>query len=384
MKNLLPLFVILSVLIGCSSSSKQLEKGDYDAAMEKSAKKINRDPGKFEEVDVFNDAYRMAYLKDHEQVMRLKKAGNPANWVKVYNLYKHMNKRQELAQSLPSVGVIVYEEQDYGPEIQNAKTKATEYAYAKGTELLATNDKLKAREAYGKFMEVQQLTPDFRDVKERMVDAKLKGTTNVFFTIEDQSNTLVPKQLMADLQAIDVNDLDKNWLNYDNQIDSNLIYHYSVILTMTEILVSPEELKETNSRNSKKVEDGFDYVLDENGNVKKDTLGNDIKITRYKTIFCGVKRVHQRKTARISGSINYFDNLTNKLMKSEPITSDALFEHFYATANGDIAALTPEVLKELDSQPAPFPPSEVLVMQAGDVLKGMTKEIMVKNKAYLK
>src|SRR5690606_35264060 len=135
----------ISVLSGCSSSSKKLEKGDYEAAMEKSAKKIKRDPGKFEEVDVFNDAYRMAYLKDNEQVMRLKKAGNPANWIQIFNIYSRMNKRQELAQSLPSVGVVVYEEQDFNGEIVNARNKATEYAYAKGTELLATNDKMDAR-----------------------------------------------------------------------------------------------------------------------------------------------------------------------------------------------------------------------------------------------
>jgi len=385
MKYLFSIIVISSLFFACSSSSKKLEKGDYDAAMEKSAKKIKRDPGKFEEVDVFNDAYRMAYMQDHNFVMRLKKAGNPANWIQIYKIYTRMNKRQDLAQSLPSVGVVVYEEQDFNSEILNARNKATEYAYAKGIELLATNDKIKAREAYKKFLEAKQLTPNFRDVSEKVAEAKLKGTTNVFFTIEDQSETVVPKQLMDDLQAVDISSLDKGWLNYDNYIDSNLIYHYSVILTMTEILISPEELKESFSKESKQIEDGFDYVLDENGNVKKDTLGNDIKIPRYKTIYCGVKRVHQRKTARISGTINYFDNLTDKLMKSEPITSDALFEHFYTMANGDLAALSPEILNEVNnSEPAPFPPSEALIMQAGDVLKGMTKDIIVKNKEYLK
>ncbi|MBX2960517.1 MAG: hypothetical protein KF732_11245 [Flavobacteriales bacterium] len=373
----------IALLIGCASSSKKYDKGDYDSAMEISAKKIKKDPGKFEEVDVFNDAYRMAYVKDKAEVERLKAEGNPANWSKIYTIYVRMNRRQELAKTLPPVG-IVYEEQDFESEIENAKTKATEYAYAKGVEQLGKNDKLAAREAYSRFVEAKSYITNFRDVDEKIAEAKFKGTTNVFFTIEDKSKVVAPKALMEELQAINVDDLDKDWLNYDNTIDSNRIYHYSIILSMTDILVSPEEMKESIAQESKEIEDGFSYVLDANGNVKKDTLGNDIKIPKYKTIHCAIKRVQQRKTARITGSLNYYDNITNKLMKSEPITSDALFENFYAVANGDLNALSPQSQKDLQTQPVPFPPSPDLIIQAGNVLKGMTKDIIVKNAGYLK
>jgi len=383
MKQLLLFIFATTLLIACKSSSKQLEKGDYDAAMETSAKKIKKDPSKFEEVDVFNDAYRMAYLKDNTEVQRLKKAGDPANWAQIYAIYVRMNRRQELAQTLPPVG-INYEQQDFISEIDNAKIKATEYAYAKGVELLGKNDKLAARDAYARFNEAKSYTPNFRDVDEKIAESRFKGTTNVFFTIEDKSQTVVPKPLMEALQAISVDELDQDWLNYDNYIDSNKIYHYSIILSMTQIVVSPEEVKEKIDQESKQVEDGFDYVLDANGNVKKDSLGNDIKIPKYKTIYCAIKRTQQRKSARISGNINYYDNVANKLMKAEPITSDAFFENFYANANGDLNALSPASVKDLQSAPVPFPPSPDLIMQAGDVLKGMTKDIIVKNKGYLK
>ena len=71
-------------------------------------------------------------------------------------------------------------------------------------------------------------------------------------------------------------------------------------------------------------------------------------------------------------------------MKKEPITSDALFEHFYTIARGDLNALSPKTAAELKSEPMPFPPSEALIIQAGNVLKGMTKDIIVNNKGYLK
>jgi hypothetical protein len=383
MRNLFILFITLSTIVACKSSSKHLAKGNYDAAMEKSAKKIMKDAGDFEEVDVFNDAYRMAYIQDNAEVERLKKQGNPANWATLFTIYTRMNKRQLLAESLPVMG-INYEKQDFISEIENARLKAAEYAYAKGTELLEKNDKLKARDAYSHFLEAKRFADNFKDVDAKIEEAKYLGMTNVFFTIEDNADVVAPKQLIEELQIIEVNDLDHDWLNYDNYVDTNLNYHYSIILSMEEILVSPEEVKESVSIETKEVEDGFTYALDENGNVKKDSLGNDIKLPKYKTIRCNVTRVHQRKSARIAGNINYYDNMNNKLMKKEPITSDALFEHFYTIARGDLNALSPKTASELQSEPVPFPPSEGLIVQAGDVLKGMTKDIIINNKEYLK
>ncbi len=383
MRNLFILFLTLSTFIACKSSSKHLAKGDYDAAMQKSAKKIMKDAGDFEEVDVFNDAYRMAYIQDNAEVTRLKKQGNPANWATLFTIYTRMNKHQLLAESLPVIG-INFEKQDFISEIENARLKAAEYAYAKGTELLALNNKLKAREAYSRFIEAKRFASNFKDVDAKIAESKYLGTTNVFFTIEDNADVVAPKQLIQELQIIEVNDLDKGWLNYDNYVDTTLNYHYSIILSMEEILVSPEEVKESVSIETKEVEDGFTYVFDDNGNVKKDSLGNDIKMPKYKTIRCNVTRVQQRKSARISGNINYYDNMNNKLMKKEPITSDALFEHFYTIARGDLNALSPKTAAELKSEPMPFPPSEALIIQAGNVLKGMTKDIIVNNKGYLK
>ena len=61
MRKLLPFLLIAILFAACKSSTKQLERGDYDAALQKSAKKIKRNPSKnAEEVYIFNDAYRMA------------------------------------------------------------------------------------------------------------------------------------------------------------------------------------------------------------------------------------------------------------------------------------------------------------------------------------
>ena len=378
------LFLIIAVLFtACKSSSKQLELGDYDKAIEKSAKKIKRSPGKFEEVDVFNEAFRMAKTRDEATIIRLKKKGDPALWAKIYQTYLIMNKRHNLAISLPPVG-INFEEQDYLPEISNSKLKATEYAYAKGNQLLNIDNRFKARKAHSRFLEVKRYDQFYKNVDEKLAEAKFKGITNIYFQIEDQLNVIATEGLIQEIKRINIDELNTSWKNYETYVDTNKTYHYSIFLNLKLIDVSPEEVRESNFLESKQVEDGFDYVLDVNRNIEKDTLGNPIKVVRYKTINCNVKEVVQQKTARISGSIDYIDNFTNKLLKSEPIISDAIFEHFFVLANGDLNALSLETRSSLGVEPIPFPGDKILILQAGEVLKSMTKDVIVGNKSFLK
>ena len=384
MRTLLSFLIIVFLFVGCKSSSKQLEKGNYDAALQKSAKKIKKNPSKNDdEVWVFNDAYNMARNRDNDAIARLKKKGDPALWGEIYRYYLKLEKHQNLAISLPPVG-IVFTEINFTPDINNAKAKAAEYAYAKGNQLLALDNRFEARKAHSRFLEVKSYENHYKDVDDKLAEAKFKGTTNVYFKIADNSQVVAPIGLIEEVQRINMDELNEKWKSYDTHADENKTYHYSIFLNLNLIDVSPEEVKENNYSESREVEDGFDYVLDANGNVKKDTLGNDIKKIQYKTIRCHVKEIHQFKTARISGTIDYLDNSNDKLLKSEPITSDTKFEHHYTIANGNLNALKPITRKKLGGDPLPFPADEPLILQAGEVLKQITKDIVVRNKRFLK
>jgi hypothetical protein len=384
MKRILPFVIIAVLFAACKSSTKQLERGEYDAAIQKSSRKIKRNPGKnFDEVVIFNDAYKMAMQRDEDAILRLKTKGDPSLWAKIYQVYLKMNSRQNIAISLPPVG-IEFDEQNYTPKINNAKLKAAEYAYAKGEQLLTLNNRFEARKAHGRFLEAKRYEGQYKDVDNKLGEAKFKGMTNVFFSIEDHSKVVAPKGLIQEVQRINMDGLNETWKTYETYVDTNKTYHYSIFLNLKLIDVSPEGLKQNLFTEKRKVEDGFDYVLDAEGNVQKDTLGNDIKEVRYKTITCNIKEFHQSKSARISGTIDYIDNFTNTVLKTEPITSDAIFEHHYAIANGDLNALKPETKEMLGVEPLPFPRDEPLILQAGQVLKNMAKEIIVRNRSFLK
>lgn len=383
MKKILAVLVSALFLAGCASSSKELETGDYDAALKKSAKKIKKNPSKYEEVDIFQDAYRMANKRDNADIARLKQQGNPANWAQIYRIYTRLKQHQDLALSLPPVGV-TFEEKDYTNDLLEAKSGAANYAYSQGEELMAKGDQMSARKAHAKYSEAKGYLPDFRDVDAKIALAKQMGMTNVFYRVENLSGVVVPNEMIGNLQAMEVNDLDKGWVNYDNVLDTTKIYQYSAVLSIKQILVSPEQLKESATMEQKKIEDGFDYVLDANGNVTKDTLGNDIKIPKFKTIHCSVLRFIQTKTADVTADLEYRDNLKGTVLKKEPVVAQAVFENKYVTVNGDVNALSPETQKELEAKAMPFPTDDDMLMQAGVTINTTAKQVLVNNKTFLK
>ena len=117
-----------------------------------------------------------------------------------------------------------------------------------------------------------------------MDQAVLIGTNNVLFKIRNLSQQVMPKDFENELLKITLKKLNKQWLNFDTRENQNLYYDYTIYLNIKAIDKTPERIKEIHYDETKRIRDGDEYVLDENGNVKKDSLGNDIKIPKYVTI----------------------------------------------------------------------------------------------------
>ena len=120
-------------------------------------------------------------------------------------------------------------------------------------------------------------------------------------------------------------------------------------------------------------------MLDENGNVMKDSTGNDIKVPKKVFVKANVLEVYQSKIAGVTGRIEYINAYNNSLLKVEQIAADAIFENYASTFQGDRRALSKETKARIGNQPMPFPPNEVLLMQAAQQLKPVIKNKIAGN-----
>jgi len=126
-----------------------------------------------------------------------------------------------------------------------------------------------------------------------------------------------------------------------------------------------------------------EYKLDANGNKVTDSLGNAVKVTKYKTISCKVYETRQFKQAHIDGSINYVDGQSRQIILSVPIAADHSFEHYYSKAEGNFDALSNETRAKLKAKPAPYPYDIDMIYNANATLKNVIYAALMDKKTFI-
>ncbi len=373
--------MLLLLMQGCISSRRMLQNADYDSAIKKSVHKLIKNPEKEKELTVLTQAFKLANQKDQDKIDYLKLSGEPGVWDDIYKAFNRLKARQIIVKTAPQVILdkLGFVAVNYDSEILNAKKKAAAYFYAHAQTLLEKGNKIDARLAYSELLRVKELYSSYKDLDSLSKAALSLGTSQVLFQLKNTSGMIVPADFNAALTKISVAELKRLWINYDMNEVEGRTYDYVILVNINNINVSPDALKEVHTTESKEIEDGFTYKFDANGNVMKDSLGNDIKIPKYKTITCEVIEVQQKKTALVSGVIEFVEFKNEQILYTAPITTQSLFENYSLTTVGNINALSEETKKRIGNKPLPFPNSAAMILMAGDILKGIVKDIIYKN-----
>lgn len=391
LRNLLYFVAALSfTLSSCNSSKQALKQGDFNNAVRYASKKLRKNPNKQKQILIIEEAFAKANQKDLDRITFLKKEGNPNNWDEIYSLYASVKRRQEMVKTLPELRIkkqadrpAVFNLIDSDEELIQAKKQAAEYAYARAVKLLQTKERQNARNAYDELLKVQSYYKNYKDTDKLMNEAIWLGTTHALVTLQNNSFSVVPKEFFEEVKKLNLSEINRNWIEYDTNEDESIDYDYNVVINLKVIDVSPEQVKETQHTKTKEIVDGWEYVLDANGNVEKDSLGNDIKQDKVITISCIVMEFNMRKGAILTGSLDYYNTKTKQLMRSEPITSESYFEHRWATARGDKRALDKETKELLKAQAVPFPSDMDIIMRTGYVFRENAESLLLRNRNYL-
>lgn len=389
---LLSLAALLIMQSSCVTPEKLSLQGDYDGAIHLAVKKLKKKKQNDKYILSLEEAFLKATRRDNTRIKNLKLEGLPESWVEINKLYKTIGRRQSLIQPLLPLFISSQgREADFEyinvseGEVQS-KEKAAEYLYARGKQLLdraKKGDKLAAREAYAEFRKTKEYYKDYRDREDLMNEASNLGMNRILFKMENISGAILPRGFEQEMLRMTIDDLNRNWKQYYLEDNGTTKFDYSVTANFTRVSVSPERVAEREYVDEKEIEDGFDYVLDGNGNVLKDTLGNDIKIPKTKIIRVSVLEIHQTKSAIVSGRMDYRDLSNNELIKTIPLTTEAIFDHYSATFRGDKRALSKDSRNRLGNQPLPFPTDPDMVMMAAEELKPMIRQMLVEYKELL-
>jgi hypothetical protein len=382
MKKVLPLlFTIALIMSGCGSSKKQLEKGNYDAAIDKAVKQLRKDPNDSKEAANLDAAFKIANDQDNEKIRLLKTEGKPSGWDEIYLLYKRLYDRQAAVRSVPSLN---YPYVDYMQDMVAAKRKAADFYYAHGIELMKSNMKDSYRQAYAEFVRAKQYVGDYEGIDAKISESRYQGMSRVFVALQNKSILKFPREFEDQLLVLDLPRLNSDWVEYHTQnLDQNTQYDYFVNVNINIVAVTPDQTSQADSAIKRDIEDGYSYAIDKKGNVMKDTLGNDIKMKKYKTVQCALIETIQRKDCRIDGDVEVIQANPNKLLKKDPIWAQSNFENVSSRAVGDIQALNSQQLERTKAKIIPFPTDIDMVVRCSENLKMAIRGAMMNNKRFI-
>lgn len=386
MKRLLLLLLSISFLISCGGR-KQLEKaintGNYNQAITEALKKLETNKDKKRKQDyivMLRDAYYKVVEKDLNTIKHLEKDNNPELFENVFNVYKNLNARQEAIKPVLPLYIngqeAKFEFSDYSSQISGYRNKTSNYLYEKGLDLLESENKEQIRDAHQIYSYIESINPNYEDTRELIQEAHARGTKYVIVTIANQTKQAIPRDLESDLLNFDTYGLNQFWTVYHASPEQTRAYDLAMQLQLKQIIISPEHVKERQILREQTIVDGKKYVLDKKGNVKKDSLGNDIKVDNIIKVKAKLYELSQQKSSQILGNVIYKDLKTNQVLQSFPVDSGFSFQNIYATYRGDKRALTTEDLQLIRSRKIPFPVNEQMIFDTGEDLKQQLKNII--------
>jgi hypothetical protein len=390
MKSILATLVSLLILSGCSSPEKLLQQGNYDGIIEKSVKNLIKKPESSEDAMMLDKAYKLANERDLERIKYLKIENNPNTWDEMLSLYNNLKNRQASVKRVLPLHIgnetIQYPYVDFDAEIVAAKRKAAEYYNSHGRKLMENKDKESFRQAYYELVRAKNYSGDsYYDLDQIISEAKYQGMSRVLIGVVNKTILNLPQEFTDGLVAVNARELNSEWVEYyTRKLDENVSYDYYVDIILQTINVSQDLTKDRDFIEKRRIDDGFEYVLDAKGNVMKDTSGNDIKIKKYKEVQCTVIETRQLKDCNITGEIEFMSVNPQALIKKQPIAAGTHFEYVSARAIGDVNALSAETKKMIEAKPIPFPDDIQMILDCTEALKKSIHEAVNYNRGTLK
>ena len=394
MKKVLLFASITLFLIACSSVKKTqeaLNTGNYDVVIRNAIDQLKKNKTrkrKQQFVYLLESAFAKATERDLSEIKFLKKENNPAQLEDIYNLYNTLENRQNLIKPLLPLPLLDenrnarFKFQDYSDEIISTKNELAAHLYSKASALMNQNSasKFVYRQAFDDLRFIDEISPNYKNVRQLMEEAQAKGVDFVLVTLQNATDKVIPKRLEDDLLNFNTYGLNDIWTIYHGNEVENINYDFGLMLEFRDIQVSPEQIRERQIIKEKEIKDGWEYALDDNGNVRKDSLGNDIKVDKFKTIRCELYEFTQFKAAKVDGQVKYVDYKTQQLIEAFPISTEFIFEHQYADFDGDRRALDNDFRDLITARALPFPSNEQMIYDSGEDIKARLKAILTRNR----
>lgn len=347
MKTRTAIFIAVATLLqaACTSTSKLMDRGEYDEVVDKVIGKLEGKKNKnTAQVKLLEEGFNNLVENDMAEIKALRARGHADDLERIIDIAGSVGRRQQQIKAfLPLTSKDGYRAKfrfiDTGYIIADAEQALADrlkYDVEGLMDLARNGDKDAARIAYG--MYDRMFTLGMRDdtLAEAREQARDLGILKVLISHEVDFHLRDAGYLEERLASMNIFNGDF-WTHAVTDPDAEA--DVELRIEVDDIRISPNIIRNEETPRTRRISDGWDYVLDERGNVAKDSSGNDIKVERFIEVTGVAVQTIQEREIDLDASIRIIDLRQNTIVETIPLREDVRFYHRARTYYGDARAL---------------------------------------------
>lgn len=369
MKKLAAYLFALVLLTACGGTQKTtsyLQTGNYAEAFNNSIAQLSKDKNSKvnqKHIPLLKEAYDKAAQRDLSEIKSLSTQNSPEALKKIHGKYLNLDLRQDEVRILQPLYYegreVTFDFDDYSNEIKKSKNDYSAALYKLALKELKGGTQ-GARSAYKHLEELIYVNPTYKPNLDKLLqNAKNQGSSFVYVKLKNNIKS-ISKDSLEGFSRINSGGFDNPWVVFHDKYNRKIKYDYRVDINLAKLSFTQPEVKTQTVPQERKVQDGWRYQLDSNGNVMKDKNGNDIKVANYKVVQAEVVLYQQNKTSKIDGTVA-IKNLKNQAVSNNPMFGEAKFQNTYGKYRGDQRAIEQKYYEALKAKEIPYPKDYLFV-----------------------
>jgi len=347
------LFLCLLTIIvaSCSTGSSAYKHGDYYKACLESIDRLRSNPKNDKSQSVLVSAYPLALKTAQRDIDNALVANQPDKYDILVYQYERINQLANQIFNCPKALELIPQPKEYIAELSKAKEMAAEQAYAAGLKALNFGTLDQARAAYQYFQNTNRYVPGYKDVLNKMSDARYFATLRVIvqkpFTNANfqYSADFFFNNLLAEIRQNAQNRFIRYYTQEEARKENMKNPHQYIVLNFEDFSVG--NIRES----SKTTEQKRDSVIVGTVKVEGKTYNS------YNTVKATLTTFLREISSGGVLSLRIIDAQNNQELQRQNFTGTYVWNTSWANFKGDDRALNPEQKKMCNREPQ-MPPSQ--------------------------
>lgn len=337
----------LFFLSACKSASKAYEQGNYEDAIERAVKKLQKDPNDAPTIALLKQAYKDAVEQREESIRNLSNSNSDLRWEQMYQQYMHLQSLYQMVRQYPSAAKAV-QPTDYASYVHTYRDKAAETYYQRGLKWMEEDTKNSYKEAYHEFQKALRFKPEDVETKRQMQKAYDAAVVKVVVLPLDSYNGSYyysnssyqmrnfQNRIMRQLNNYSGNDFIKFYTEWDAR-GNNLEPDEVLEMRLGRMIIGQPFDRSSNRRVSKEVV------------VKETVYKKDSVVKEYARVNATITTTQRTLVSEASMLLTAREP-NGRILWSDEVSAEQRWQVEFATYTGDERALSEKDKELLNSR----------------------------------